>query len=95
METLLENLRDPVAKWPEDLREAFVRRYDAFWSEDGSKDAFEYVDTERVCRLGNKAEEDVFRDAAQNGCCGSNEEDWDFDVPSGKVTVRYGFNHGH
>lgn len=95
MEPWSVGLRDPVNTWPDDLREALAKRYEAFWGDPGSKDVFECVDNERACRLGNQAEEDAFKAVAADGCCGSNEEDWEFIVPSGKVIVRYGFNHGH
>lgn len=81
--------------WPEDLHTAFERRREAFWTEPGAQDAYENHDSERACRVGNVDEERVFKEIADAGCCGSHEVEWEFDVPSGKATVRYGFNHGH
>lgn len=94
-EALSINLHDPVARWPNDLQDAFAAKVEAFWANPSSTNAFDYADTERACRLGNELEEKAFKGVEERGCCGSHDEDWEFDVPSGKVTVRYGFNHGH
>lgn len=95
MEALSENLRDPVEHWPKDLQDAFIRKWSQFWSAPEADQTFDCSDSERACRIGNQAEEASFKAAEANGCCGSHDEDWEFDVPSGKVAVRYGFNYGH
>jgi hypothetical protein len=94
MEILSENLHNPVAGWPEDLQDAFAAKVEAFWANPASN-VFDCADTERACRLGNNLEEKAFKEIEARGCCGSHEKNLEFDVPSGKVTVRYGFNHGH
>ncbi len=91
---LSPNLQDPVARWPGDLQDAFAARVEAFWANSESNQ-FDYADTDRACRMGNEVEEKAFKEIEARGCCGSHEEDWEFDLPSGKVTVRYGFNYGH
>jgi hypothetical protein len=93
-EILSPNLQDPVVGWPGDLQDAFAVRVEAFWANPYSN-RFDCADTERACRVGIEPEEKAFKAVEATGCCGSHEEDWEFDVPSGKVTVRYGFNHGH
>jgi hypothetical protein len=94
-DTLPQNLRGTVAGWPADLKDAFAAKVEAFWANPSQTDTFECADTERACRLGNDLEEKDFKEIEAMGCCGSHTEDWEFDLPSGKVTVLYGFNHGH
>lgn len=91
---LKEELRTPLLQWPEDLAFAFIIKMTAFWSEPASN-AYDNPDTDRVCRVGDQAEEETFRAIEGRGCCGSHEETWEFDVASGKTIVRYGFNYGH
>lgn len=95
MEPLSQNLQGDLANWPDDLVQAFTERVNAFWDAPSSRDAFDNADSERACRLGRPAEVRAFEEAAARGCCGTHLEDWEFILPSGKVTVRYGFNFGH
>lgn len=94
-EELSVNLKSDIRDWPRDLRVAFIARYDKFWADPDAATNYENFDTERVCRVSNEKEVKVFVEADKFGCCGSFEEDWILDVPSGKTTVRYGFNYGH
>lgn len=85
----------PPEGWPEDLRAAFERKVAEFWAQPDAESIYEYVDRSRTCRVGNAEEERAFDDIAAGGCCGSHEVEWELDIPSGKATVRYGFNYGH
>jgi hypothetical protein len=95
MEALSKNLQDPINQWPKDLQEAFIAKWVAFWSVPDAEQMYDCADTERACRVGNEAEEAAFKAAEAKGCCGSHDEDWEFTLANGKVTVRYGFNYGH
>lgn len=60
-------------------------------SEDGYE--FEYVDNQRVMRVGDSGEESLYNEARARGCCG--EYETETGVSPGGHRYRWGFNYGH
>ena len=75
---------------PDEMK--FLRKeFKSFW--EINEGSFEFVDNERLARVGNLTEEFEFDERARQGCCGSHNVV--FGPSPGGHHYRYGFNHGH